>query len=166
VKVEQIIPVLMAGAEAKRRSIMRRSVTAAAVAALLASSFTMPAFAAWDRIGSVQFSWRNNHDVMDYARMNGNAVGLTARNSDVTCDSVTATFGNGRTREIFNGELRRGRTVTLDLPGGERNVDRVDFYCRPLDRRQARVDVAMNMTDRYSPQDAYQDTFRDFGGRR
>ena len=121
---------------------MTRSSTAAVVAAVLASSVAIPAFAAWDRVGSVQFSLRNNHDAMDYARLNGNAVGLTARNSDVTCDRVTATFGNGRTREIFNGELRRGRTVTVDLPGGERNVDRVDFYCRPLDRPQARVSAA------------------------
>ena len=72
----------------------------------------------------------------------GYAVGLTARNSDVMCDSVMATFGNGGTREIFHGELPRGQTVTIDLPGSQRSVDRVDFDCRPRDGWRATVDIA------------------------
>ena len=73
---------------------------------------------------------------------NGNAVTLTARGSDVMCNSVMATFGNGRTREVFRGDLPRGQSVTIDLPGRQRMIERLDFNCRPTERWRARVDVA------------------------
>jgi hypothetical protein len=111
--------------------------------ALLAGSVAVPAFAAWEPVGSVDFTYRDSHDAK-LGNFRGDAVGLTARGSDVVCDSVTATFGNGRTREIFSGELPRGETVTIDLPGRERSIDRVDFNCHPTDRWRARVDIATN----------------------
>jgi len=111
--------------------------------ALLASSVAVPAVAAWEPVGSVDFTFRDNHDAK-LGNFRGDSVGLTARGSDVVCDSVMATFGNGRTREIFRGELPRGETVTIDLPGRERSVDRVDFNCRPTERWRARVDIATN----------------------
>jgi hypothetical protein len=88
----------------------------------------------------------------------GDAVTLTARGSDVMCDSVMATFGNGRTREIFRGDLPRGQSVNIDLPGRQRMVERLDFNCRPTERWRARVDVAADTGgynnpwfDRYGP---------------
>jgi len=119
---------------------MRRSSTLM-VAALLAGSVAIPAFAALEPMGSVGFS---RIDTRDSQTINtrGNAVTLTARGSDVMCDSVMATFGNGRTREVFRGDLPRGQSVTVDLPGRERMVQRLDFNCRPTERWRARVDVA------------------------
>ena len=111
------------------------------LAGLLSGGAAVPALAAWDRVGTVDFSMRDTHDAK-LGNFKGYAVGLTARNSDVTCDRVTATFGNGRTREIFRGELPRGETVTINLPGSQRSIDRVDFDCRPTDRYRATVDIA------------------------
>ena len=139
---------------------MRRT-SAVVCAALLSSTMALPALAAWDRVGSVRFSDRNSYDTMDYVNARSDALLLTARNSDVMCRSVTATFGNGRTREIFRGELRRGQAITVDLPGRERNIDRVEFNCRPLDRPFARVDVAANTDVRDSIPRQLENTFRD-----
>ena len=86
---------------------------------------------------------------------------VTARGSDVTCDRVMATFGNGRTREIFSGELPRGQTITVDLPGRERSVDRVDFDCHPTDRWRARVDIATNDTGYGYPGERFGFNYRD-----
>ena len=119
---------------------MRRSSTLM-VAALLASSVAIPAFAALEPVGSVGFSRMDTHESQP-VNVTGDAVTLTARGSDVMCDSVMATFGNGRTREIFRGDLPRGQNVTIDLPGRQRMVERLDFNCRPTERWRARVDVA------------------------
>ena len=119
---------------------MRRSSTLM-IAALLASSVAIPAFAALEPVGSVGFSRMDTHD-SQAVNVTGDAVTLTARGSDVMCDSVMATFGNGRTREIFRGDLPRGQSVTLDLPGRQRMIERLDFNCRPTERWRARVDVA------------------------
>ena len=122
---------------------MRRS-AAFLFAALLASGAAVPALAAWDRVGTVDFSVRDTHNAK-LGNFKGYAVGLTARNSDVLCDSVMATFGNGRRSEIFHGELPRGQTVTIDLPGNQRSVDRVDFNCRPREGWRATVDIAADI---------------------
>jgi hypothetical protein len=124
----------------KRRLTMRRSSTLI-VAALLASGVAIPAFAALEPVGSVDFSMRDTHDSQP-VNVTGDALTLTARGSDVMCDSVMATFGNGRTREVFRGNLPRGQSVTIDLPGRQRMVERLDFNCRPTERYRARVDVA------------------------
>ena len=127
---------------------MRRSSTLI-VAALLASSVAAPAFAAFEPVGSVGFSRMDTHD-SQVLNTRGEGVTLTARGSDVTCSSVMATFGNGRTREIFRGELPRGQSVNIDLPGRGRMIERLDFNCRPLERWRARVDVATD-TPRFDP---------------
>jgi hypothetical protein len=134
---------------------MTRS-TAIILAAVLASGAAVPALAAWEPVGSVDFSYRDTHDA-NLGNFKGTAVGLTARDSDVRCDRVVATFGNGRSREIFRGELPRGRTVAIDLPpGDERSIDRVDFDCHPMDGSRAIVEIAADdggYRDRYVRRD-------------
>jgi len=117
-----------------------------ALAAILCAGAAVPASAAWDRIGSVDFSNRNTTDVQ-YGNFGGRveALSLRARNSDVTCRDVTATFGNGNTRSVFQGFLPRGRDVTLDLPGNGRMIRRLDFNCRATNRDGARVDIAADV---------------------
>jgi hypothetical protein len=116
------------------------------LAALVMAGTSVPAFAAWDRIGSVEFSRRDTHDVQ-YGQFGGpvEALGLRARGSDIHCDSVTATFGNGRMREVFRGELPEGREITLDLPGDQRRVERLDFNCQPLDRGNGSVAISADV---------------------
>jgi hypothetical protein len=116
------------------------------LAAVLLSGMAVPAFAAWDRIGSVDFSSRNTSDTQ-FGTFGGRveALALQARDSDVSCRDVTATFGNGNTVSVFHGFLPRGQNVTVDMPGRDRMVRRLDFNCRAMDRRGARVDIAADV---------------------
>jgi len=117
-----------------------------ALAAVLCAGAAVPAFAAWDRIGSVDFSYRNTTDVQ-YGNFGGRveALSLRARSGDVMCRDVTAIFGNGESRSVFQGFLPRGRDVTLDLPGQSRMIRRLEFNCRSTDRDGARVDIAADV---------------------
>lgn len=135
---------------------MKRS--AMILAAAVTAATAVPAFAARDRIGSVDFSLRDTRDVQ-YGDFGGRveALALQARGADMHCDSVSATFGNGRTREVFSGELPEGRNVTLDLPGAERRVERLDFDCEPIDRGRGSVDVSVDVVAEIGP---YQDEWR------
>src|SRR5215208_3198142 len=64
----------------------------------------------WDRLGSVDFSIRPDHEVA-YSNFGGRVekLAFTARTGSVRCDRITATFNNGRTRELYRGVLARGR---------------------------------------------------------
>jgi hypothetical protein len=118
-----------------------------ALAAVLCAGAAVPAFAAWDRIGSVDVSYRNGTDVA-YGNFGGRveALSLSARGGDVMCRDVTATFGNGNTRSVFHGFLPRGRDVTVDLPGENgRMIRRLEFNCRSNDRDGARVEIAADV---------------------
>jgi hypothetical protein len=115
------------------------------MAAILFSSMAVPASAAWDRIGSVDFSFRNTSDT-EYGNFGGRveSLALIARNADVRCRDVTATFGNGQSQQIFRGSLPRGRNVEVTLPNG-RMIRRLDFNCRAVDRDRATVDIAADI---------------------
>jgi hypothetical protein len=112
------------------------------MAAILFSSVAVPASAAWDRIGSVDFTRRDNTDTQ-YGNFGGRveSLSLVARNADVRCRDVTATFNNGNSQQIFRGMLPRGRNVEVTLPNG-RLIRRLDFNCRVMDRDRATVDIA------------------------
>lgn len=144
-----------------------------ALAAALCASVAMPAFAqpgygqpdrpvygqpdrpgafvpydrpGFDRIGSVDFSIRPDHEV-EYGTFGGRVSQLAfrARNGSVQCRRITATFNNGRTRELFRGTLQRGRDTVVDLPGQARLIRRIDFDCRSLAPRVTRVDIAADI---------------------
>jgi len=117
-----------------------------AITAVLFSTVALPASAAWDRIGSVDFGFRNDR-ATEYGNFGGSveAIMLLARDSDVQCNNVTATFGNGQTREVFRGFLRRNREVALDLPGQNRLVRRLDFDCHAMSRRGGTIDISADI---------------------
>jgi hypothetical protein len=105
--------------------------------------FNRPGF---DRIGSVDFSIRPDHEV-EYGTFGGRVSQLAfrARNGSVQCRRITATFNNGRTRELYRGTLQRGRDTVVDLPGQARLIRRIDFDCRSLTPRVTRVDIAADI---------------------
>ena len=134
------------------------------LAAALCAGVAMPAFAqpgyapsdrfggpfdrpGFERIGSVDFSFRPDHET-EYGRFGGRVSQLAfrARNGSVQCAQITATFNNGRTRQLFRGTLPRGRDVVVDLPGQSRLIRRIDFDCRSLAPRVTRVDIAADIT--------------------
>src|SRR5438874_3007829 len=122
-----------------------RSPRLLAMAAILFSSVAVPASAAWDRIGSVDFTYRNPTDTQ-YGNFGGRveSLALIARNADVRCRDVTADFGNGESQHIFRGFLPRGRNVGVRLPNG-RMIRSLVFDCRPMDRDRATVDIAADI---------------------
>jgi hypothetical protein len=124
---------------------MRPSITLA-LAAFMATAFSVPALADWDRIGSVDFGWQGDHQ-SQWGDFGGRVERLNfrAEGNDVRCRSVRATFGNGNTREIFNGWIREGDSATVDLPGYQRNVRRLDFFCRARGGRNARLQIAADI---------------------
>jgi hypothetical protein len=112
-----------------------------ALAALLCT-VAAPSFAAWGPVGSVDFSMRDNHDSA-MVNFRGDRLALTSHEGDVYCRDIEATFGNGRTRTIYRGDIRAGEPVNVDL-NGVRDVRQIDFDCRPMNSWHARVDVAAN----------------------
>lgn len=114
----------------------------AALSAVLAAGISMPAFAAWDQVGSVDVGYRADRDVRHFD-FGGpiEKLRLQAERSNIYCTSIRATFGNGRTREIFSGRLREGRAENVDLPGDQRNVRRLDLRCDSSDRHGGRIRV-------------------------
>jgi len=117
---------------------MKRAMLATA-AALLCTVATAPSFAALDRLGWVDFSQRDTHDAR-LGNFKAESMAMIARGSDVLCDRVVATYGDGRQGEIFRGTLPEGETVRIHLPRS--SVDRVDFECRPAEGYRASVDLA------------------------
>ena len=116
---------------------MKRAMLAAA--ALLCTVATAPSFAALERLGSVNFSQRDTHDAR-LGNFKAESMALIARGSDVLCDRVVATYGDGRQGEIFRGTLPEGESVRIHLPRS--SVDRVDFDCHPADGYRASVAIA------------------------
>jgi hypothetical protein len=132
------------------------------LASLLCATVAMPAIAQgyrdghgyrdnnrhdrFDRIGTVEFSRPFDHE-RQYGTFGGpiEAIRLEARDSNVYCRNVRVAFANGRFRNVFEGRLREDRPVTVDLPGGERNVRHIDFNCRALSPRGSRVDISADI---------------------
>ncbi len=114
-----------------------------ALTAALALGAAVPALAAWDRIGSVEFDRTRDYE-RQYNTFGGRVESLSFRatKNAVQCTRVTATFANGRTRDIFSGRINEGRTANVDLAGTQRNLRNIDFLCRSLGRGTARLDIS------------------------
>jgi hypothetical protein len=125
-----------------------------ALAGALAAGSVVPADAAWTKIGRVDFAYGVDKDSA-YGNFGGpaTALQLTARDSDVSCKYVRATFGNGTTTTVFQGMLPQGRPTRVDLPGDRRNVKKLAFECRSFVRGGAHIDIEADV-------DAYRDQWR------
>ncbi len=117
-----------------------------ALAAVAFVAIAAPAHAAWYNVGSVDFDRGGDHE-RQYGNFGGpvERLSLTARGEDVRCRSVTATFNNGNTRKVFEGRIRQGAAVTVDMPGRQREIRRLDFRCRSDGKRTARINVGVDL---------------------
>src|SRR6185436_7228800 len=104
-----------------------KSILMATCATVLSLTAIVPAQAAWDQLGSVRID-PVRENVRVYQRFGGpvEKLWLAADDGDAYCRSVRVTFGNGQTRNVFTGLLREGRGRTIDLPGFQRNIRRID----------------------------------------
>lgn len=131
---------------------MKKTSCAVAIAAVILSGG--PALAGWTNIGRVDFAYGMDKD-STYGNFGGpaTALQLTARDSDVACKYVRATFGSGAMAVVFQGMLPQGKAVRVDLPGDRRNVKKLAFECRAFTRSGAHIDIAADV-------DAYRDQWR------
>jgi len=116
---------------------MRRTAVLLAVPFLFTAA--IPALAAWDRVGSLDVAAGKTEE-FNMQDFKGNVIGLTARESDVMCDRVTAVFADGDMRPLFKGKLPKGLSIRVDLPPGV--VQSVTFHCRAIRHMHATVDLA------------------------
>ncbi len=125
-----------------------------AIAAVLACGTTLPALAAWDRIGSVDIS-RGRDRTAEFNNFGGriDELSLQARGDDVMCRDVTATFDTGERRNVFQGRLPENRDITVNLRDRGRRIRSLDFDCRTDHGDRANVDIAANI-------DNYRDEWR------
>jgi hypothetical protein len=125
---------------------MNRPIRIMAVTAALSAGVAAPALADFARIGSVDVGYRTDRDTA-WTRFGGGMEGLRlmAGSSDILCRRITVTFGNGDRQNLFQGVLPEGRPVYVDLQGGTRRVNRIDFTCRSDRLRGGRIYVAADL---------------------
>jgi hypothetical protein len=128
---------------------------AVAVTVLVLVAGGTAAFAALERVGSVVLTTVAPGQ-SEYRNFAGNEVSLTARNSDINCDSVVATFDNGLSRGIFSGDLQRGHQITVGLPEREGRVVRMDFNCKPNGGLGGVIDIAAGTNEMFANRNAAQ----------
>ncbi len=124
---------------------MRRSILLA-LASVLAASVCYPALADWDKIGTYDIGYgpdRESHSP-DFGGP-VERLRFTARDGDVQCAYIRATFGNGQTRDLFTGRLRQGEDNNVDLPGDRRDVSRISFNCHAFSRSGARIEMSADI---------------------
>lgn len=116
------------------------------LAAILSATTAVPAFAQWDNIGSVDVDYN-----IDRSRVSPDFGGpvtrlqFTARGGDVQCRSITTTFANGNTRQIFSGRLAQGQARAVDLPGDARNVRHIQFTCHAFSKGGAKIQIGADI---------------------
>jgi|SRR5579883_1812901 len=126
----------------------------ATLAAVILAGGATAAFAALDRVGSVVLT-NIAPDQSEYRNFAGNEVSFTARNSDMNCDSVVATFDDGMSRAIFAGHLPIGHEVSVGLPR-EGRVVRMDFNCHPDGGLGGVIDIAAGTNQLFADRTAAQ----------
>lgn len=71
-------------------------------------------------------------------------IALRAVDGDARCTRVRVQFANGASSEISAGHLYhmdQSRMYGLDLPGGDRDVRRLDLLCRGLGQRSVTIEI-------------------------
>lgn len=117
-----------------------------ALTAFLSSAVAVPAFAVMQPAANVDLWDIPTHTSVAYSNFTGDILAFTARgNADVDCRGITATFADGTSALIYRGMLAPDDQVKTWLPGGTRDIRRMDFDCYSVDRGRAVLNVAANM---------------------
>ncbi len=121
---------------------MKRA-TLLAMAAVMAVGVSVPAQAAYVRLGSVEVGYRTDADTA-YTRFGGGmeSLRLTADRSDIFCRSIRVRYANGDVDNVFRGALREDRPVNVDLRGHRAHVDSIRFVCRSDEFRGGKIYIA------------------------
>ncbi len=100
----------------------------------------------WVTIGRESFEGRHDSET-SFAGWRGHSVdriALRPVDNDARCMRVSATFDNGRTRDLDidrRDVMERGRLTVIDLPGGDRDLRSVDLRCRAVGNRDVTIEI-------------------------
>lgn len=124
----------------------KRRTQLAVLAAALSVGVSAPALADFVRLGSVDVGYRMDRDT-SWSRFGGRMEGLRVRagGSDIYCRNIAVTYGNGERQNVFRGMLPQNDPVNIDVRGGARHVDRIDFTCRSDRFRGGKIYVAADV---------------------
>jgi len=123
-----------------------KTISRTTLCVILCASAATPALAAWDRVGEVRLDQRRGPDVKTFD-FGGpvSALRLRAEEGDIRCNSVKASFANGRVSTIYSGRLREGRDTTVDLPGRNREITKLAFDCEARGRGDAKIAISADI---------------------
>ena len=98
----------------------------------------------WVRIGRESFEGRNDREnaFAGWGGRHVDRIALRPVERDARCMSIVATFRNGRKAKLADGRvLRQGRMNVYDLPGRERNIERLYLRCRALGGHRVSIEI-------------------------
>jgi hypothetical protein len=102
----------------------------------------------WDRLGSREVDFKTDRDTIEVGSKGGpyKQLRLVVKGAPIELYDMVVTFGNG---EKFKPELRRrfdeGSTShVIDLPGDKRNIRRIDFRYRSINKREGKAVVTVD----------------------
>lgn len=93
----------------------------------------------WELLGSQSVRFRGERDTIRVGRREGRfeALVLSVKNGDVEIREMTVNFTRGEPQKFrVDGTIREGqRTRPIDLRGGDRSIDSIDFVYRSVGNR-------------------------------
>jgi hypothetical protein len=100
----------------------------------------------WVTIGRENFRGRHDAETAStgWHGRSVDRIALRPVDNDARCMRVSATFDNGRTRNLDVNRkdvMERGRLTVIDLPGNERNLRSVDLRCRAVGDRDVTIEI-------------------------
>jgi hypothetical protein len=100
----------------------------------------------WVTIGRENFQGRRDSEstTTGWRGRNVERIALRPVDNDARCMRISATFNNGRTRDLDvdrKDVMQRGRLTIIDLPGDQRNLRSVDLRCRAVGDRDVTIEI-------------------------
>lgn len=100
----------------------------------------------WITVGRENFRGRHDSEntFAGWRGRNVDRIALRPVDNDARCVHVSATFANGRTRDLDidrKDVITRGEIKVLDLPGNERDLRSVDLHCQAVGDRDVTIEV-------------------------
>jgi hypothetical protein len=126
---------------------MKRHIALVIIALCLVATGYARAATSWERLGARDVDFKNDRDTIEVGKSEGRFKQLQIRvkGAPIEMSDMVVTFGNG---ETFSPNLRERfaegtGSKTIDLPGDRRNIRRIDFRYKSINRREGkgRVEV-------------------------
>lgn len=100
----------------------------------------------WVHLGRERFVGALDRETVfnNFRGRNLRAIGIQAVDNDARCTNIRVHFANGRSRLVgvdWGDRLQEDHIYRFDLPGSQRNVQRIEMACRAVGDR----DVTMNI---------------------